>query len=100
MVKFLKLITSEEIIADVSVADQKAIIKNPVRLAMTQEGVAMIPFIPFLKSDKVEIDLKDILFEGELEQEIKNAYNNKFGSGIVTSGAMPPSGPSDFKISD
>jgi hypothetical protein len=85
MVEFVKLITGEEIIAETIWNDntQKWTLKNAVKLMLHQNGVAMIPISPFLKDETVSIHKDHIIFKGELDDEIKNAYNAKYGSGIV-----------------
>jgi len=84
MVEFVKLITGEEIIAETSSCNgDKWVLKNAVKLMLHQNGVAMIPISPFLKDETVEIRKEHIIFRGELDDDIKNAYNAKYGSGIV-----------------
>lgn len=84
MIKLVKLITSEEIIADLEEKDGKYKLKNPVRIVLSHDGnAAMVPFSPFLAGDSIEVEPQNVLFQGELEQEVYNAYNSKFGSGIV-----------------
>ena len=90
MIQFIKLITGEEIIADADLDEttQKWLLKNAVKLMLHQNGLAMIPISPFLKTGNVEIKKEHIIFQGELDDEIKNAYNAKYGTGIV----LPRSG--------
>jgi hypothetical protein len=87
MIQFVKLITNDDIIADVIAVKEnkdKVELKNPVRIVFTQQGVGMVPYSPFTKeSTKIIVDSKNILYTGELEEEIYNGYNSKFGSGII-----------------
>lgn len=86
MVNLIKLITGEEVIAYKEESkDGMIVLKNPVKLAFSPEGVAMIPFAPFSKSDKITISSANVIFETELEDEVYNQYNSQFGSGLVVS---------------
>jgi hypothetical protein len=51
--------------------------------AISREGVGMMPYAPFAKDQKMTINKSHIVAYGEPDDEIKNAYNSKFGSGIV-----------------
>ena len=90
MIKFLKIITGEDIIADVIEeeigTDPLVTLKNPAMLLMSREGMAMVPYAPFVKGDSVKLATSRIIYEGELDDEILKAYNERFGSGIV----VPP----------
>ena len=95
MVNILKLISGDILIGTIEEdGDRTLVVKNPVTIAMTQKGVGLGPFIPFLKSEAIEIKKEHVLCQGELETEVLNAYNSQFGSGIV----VPDSGA--IKISD
>jgi hypothetical protein len=88
-VRFFKLITGEEVLAKAKYDVNMWHLKNPVKLAFTQQGVAMMPYAPLLKVEEVTIRIEHVLFHGEVAEEVFNAYNSKFGSGIVLAG---PSG--------
>ena len=62
-------------------------LKNPTKILATPEGVGMGPLHPFLKGREVVIKKTHVVYEGELELEVRNAYNSQFGSGIVTAPA-------------
>jgi len=88
MIQVLKLTTGEDIIADAETKGDSVTLKQPIRLLLSPEGgVGMMPFAPFVASETVDISSSYVLFQGEPEPELKNAYNAKFGSGIVTAGA-------------
>jgi hypothetical protein len=89
MIQLLKLITGEDIIADVSydALVDKYQLKNPLRFLPTRDGVALAPLVLFAKNDTIEIKGTAVIFTAEPEDEIVNTYNEKFG-GIV----VPPSG--------
>ena len=86
-VEYIKLSTGEEIISQTESGVENLTLKNPVMLAITREGVGMMPFAPFAKDSKVLLSKSHIVALGEPEDEIKNAYNSKFGSGIVVAPA-------------
>ena len=87
MVKILKLISGDTLIGTIEEGKDLVVVKNPVTLAMSQRGIGLGPFIPFMKSDTIEIKKDHILCQGELETEVLNAYNSQFGSGIVVADA-------------
>jgi hypothetical protein len=93
VVYFFKIITGEELIAQVDseldIDWEEITVRNPVKLALTQNGAMMIPYSPFLKSDEIEIRRDHVIFHGEVDTEIYNAYNSKYGSGIVVAGNEP-----------
>jgi hypothetical protein len=93
MVKYVRLVTGEEIIAKVEEAD-KVKLTTPVRIVITAEGVGMGPVSPFMSGSTktIEVAKEHVVFIAEPDDEIKNAYNAQFGSGIITApaGAIPP----------
>jgi len=75
---FIKLVSGEELIGDVRfissidhgdpIIGDPMVIKNPVALMMHPEkGLIMVPWIPYSKP----------------AHQILNAYNEKYGSGLV-----------------
>lgn len=89
-VKIVKLSTGEEVIADVTteVITQEINsfvfkLKKPARLAVTNQGVALMPFSPMSSDTEFVIHGSFIIFQAEPEPEILNGYNAQFGSGIV-----------------
>jgi len=93
--RFFKLITGEEIIAKAKKACGAWHMENPVKLMFTQQGVAMMPYLEPARSlctgkddNKLTLLPEHIIFEDEVSnEEVFNAYNSKFGSGIVLAGA-------------
>ena len=91
-IKYFKLISGEEIAAKVegtifTEAGMESVkLKDPVKLVlMPPMGLSFIGFCNFMKGEEAIIKKEHIMIEGELETEILNAYNEKFGSGIVIS---------------
>lgn len=87
MIQYVQLITGDEVIADITTDNDYFYLKHPVKIGLTREGLAMMPFSPFIKNNEIRIPTKHILFHAEVEDEIRNAYNSRFGSGIVVAGA-------------
>jgi hypothetical protein len=92
---FFKLITGEEIIAKAKKGSNAWSMENPVKLMFTQQGVAMMPYLEPARSlctgkdeNKLTMLNEHIMFADEVSnEEIFNAYNSKFGSGIVLAGS-------------
>jgi len=84
-VKLVKLVTGEELIAEVEHKQPVFELKNPIRLILSEKGVGMAPFSPFLDGDPVKIEIKEehVICTGNVDIEVVNAYNQQFGSGIV-----------------
>lgn len=94
MVKFIKLKTGEEIIAKVDGAVGGVYLKTPVLVMLTNQGLAMMPWMHFIEGD-IFIKEEDIMIKGEVKLDLANEYNSKFGSGVVTA----PAGLADkFKV--
>lgn len=87
MIKLFKLITGHEIIANVSEeyhSTDSFLLENPINILLTAEGIGMLPFLAFAEENEVIIQKEHILCGPlEVEAEIKNSYNEKYGSGIV-----------------
>lgn len=83
MIRILKLVTGDDVIADVEKKENELILKNPQAILATPEGIGLMPLMPFSNEKEYAINLKNIIFDLEPEEELKNSYNSKFGSGIV-----------------
>jgi len=86
MIKIIKLTTGEEIVGDVN---EDYAIKDPAILQMVpsrndpnKAALALIPYAPYTKNSRVEINTEHIIWEGEPVEELYNQYNSIFGSGI------------------
>lgn len=85
MLKYFKLTSGEDIIAELVEHNGDTYkLKIPVRIMLTQQGPGMIPWLLFGKSTTCEINNKHVLTVVEADDEMKNAYNERFGGGIVT----------------
>ena len=83
MVKLIKLITGEEVIASITDGESITQLKNPARIAVMGDAARLIPFILFGKGESISIKNEHILFTTDVEDDVLNGYNSQFGSGIV-----------------
>lgn len=83
MIKIVKLVTGEELVAEVSESPTELSLKNPQKFMLTAEGLASMPLMPLSKDKEYKISLNHVLLMAEPEDDIKNAYNSQYGSGIV-----------------
>lgn len=91
-VKVYRLMTGEDIIADMEVDQNGIWMKNPAAIVVQQTqdgrvGAAFAPFAPFAKDNKVLIRQTAVVGEMEVDVKMINEYNRIFGSGIVLAGA-------------
>lgn len=82
MIKILKLVGGDDVIAEVTEKDDSIILKNAQRLLMTPEGLGSMPFMLFSKDKEFKIKLQHVLAIGEPDDEIRNSYSAQNG-GIV-----------------
>ena len=80
MIKLIKLVTGEEVLSEVEQVGDSFVFKNPVKLGLTQQGVAMIPLSPFAKEDvKITVNKVNVVYETDPDSDVTNAYNERFG---------------------
>ena len=89
--KALKLASGEEIVTEiVERNDTHTVIKNPLGCVMqrAQDGHPVMGFVPWMQAADSPFNIKNsmIVIEAEVAIEVKNGYNQIFGSGIV----VPP----------
>lgn len=84
-VKYIKLVTGEDLVSGLKEENDYYLLSNPTRLVISQEGMGLMPFSPFTKSEEIKIKKDHVIFIDDLEEEIQNAYNARYGTGIVTS---------------
>lgn len=97
-VKVCKLITGEDVIADVELNHNGYTFNNPALIVVQQTqdgrvGAAFAPFAPYAKDNKVLIFKDYVIGEMEIDVKLINEYNRIFGSGIMIASAndMPAS---------
>lgn len=88
-VKCIKLISGEEIIADIDESlDGLVLLKKPSLIMMipnqtNQFGIGLAPFCPYAKDEVVPIRAGAIVTIFEPDTGMKNEYNTRFGTGLV-----------------
>lgn len=97
-VKVCRLISGEDIIADVEVDQHGYLFSNPAQIVVQQSqdgrvGAAFAPFAPYAKDGKVRIFKEFVAGEMDIDVKLINEYNRIFGSGIMIAAAndIPPS---------
>lgn len=93
-IKVLKLITGEEVLAEIEAGELGYSLTNPVQIAIMpgQNGQPKIGFAPWPvhaepeKDSEYIIQKKHVVYEYTPAQDYINNYNQIFGSGIV----LPP----------
>ncbi len=88
-IKCLKLISGDEVIADIDEGiEGLVILRKPLQIMMipnqnNQFGIGLAPFCPYAKDDMVPLRSGAILSIFEPETGMLNEYNSRYGSGIV-----------------
>ena len=85
-IKLVKLIDGEEVVCEARTDGDTIVMKNPIRLVPVQDGLGMVPFSPFAKTNEFTIPSRFVMYVVEVEEEIAGEYNKKFGT-IVTAPA-------------
>jgi hypothetical protein len=86
-IKFLKLVSGEDVLSEVEEKDGEYILKNPTRIIATREGIGLGPLNPLMKDDDITVGKEHVVYVGEPDDEIRNGYSAQFG-GII----LPPTG--------
>lgn len=82
--KLIKIVTGEEVLSNFDEIGETLMLSNPVRLQLQQRGVAMVPLSPFMKEGtKIPLAKKEVLWMIDADEDVVNAYNQQYGSGIV-----------------
>jgi len=83
MIKFFKLVTGEELIAEVEDTSSKEEVKfelsNPFKLMMTQQGLTMVPYPARL----LFLNVQHVTLYGEAADELANVYHEATGGIVV-----------------
>jgi hypothetical protein len=87
-IKFVKLVSGEDVLADVEVKENEYVLKNPTRLIATREGVGLGPINPLMKEGSaLTVGKEHVVYVVEPDEEVRNGFAEQFG-GIV----LPPTG--------
>jgi hypothetical protein len=88
-VKCIRLISGEDVIADIDeTVEGLIILKKPLAIMMipnqnNQFGIGLAPFCPYAKDDIVPIREGAVISIFEPETGMLNEYNTRYGSGLV-----------------
>lgn len=89
MIRILKLVTNEDILAEIVETTESEIkIKKPVAIGLAQNpdggvGLGMNPWCVFAKDSVISLSKSHVLCVLEVEVQVANHYNKNFGSGVV-----------------
>jgi hypothetical protein len=92
MIKVVKLITGEELIADVTGSEILTLSKPcaiqmvPSRQNPEQPMMGMFPYAAFTEDHSIEVNRDRIVWSAKPVKELYNQYNSAFGSGIQLAG--------------
>jgi len=90
-VMMLRLLNGDEIVGKVGIAGNMIRVVKPAAV-MVQPGaagkaqMALVDFIPMARTKEIILDPRNVLFTYEPDNQIENAYNQNFGSGLI----VPP----------
>jgi hypothetical protein len=93
MIKIVKLITGEELIADVTANGITMTLSKPCALQMVpsrkdpdQPMMGMFPYAAYTEDHCIDVDIDKIIWDANPIKELYNQYNSAFGSGIQLAG--------------
>jgi hypothetical protein len=84
----IRLISGEEVIADMSSAESYVTLKAPASIIIQtgrdgRPSMGLADYLMFSDNKEIRISIQHILFSYAPNADIRNAYNSAFGSGIV-----------------
>jgi hypothetical protein len=87
-IKSIKLKNSEEVLCEITKETEETLtLKNCCVLVPSgNSGIAMAPWLPFATRDKeynIELPKDNVMFMFDVIDEIKEQYEQQFGSGLV-----------------
>lgn len=97
MVKCVRLLSGEDLIADV-IADIPGVftLEDPAVIIMqpTPDGksvnLMLLPYCPYITTP-ITVKSEHIVFTGEPSENLGNHYRAQFGSNLVIANSIPPS---------
>lgn len=90
-IKLIKLVTGEEIVTELSKVENGYEMSNPARIVLSEEGLGLASVSMFSKeAKKITIDSRHVIWVLDPEDNIANAYNSQFGSGIILAKGLSP----------
>ena len=86
-VKLIRMITGEEIIAEiVSETDDTITVQNGLVVLPSAQGVGFAPWATVISKDEPEITVKKtfVVYIAAVQDDVAQKYNEMFGSKLVT----------------
>ena len=86
-VKLFRIITGEEVVAElVSETEDSVTVKNGLVVLPSAQNIGFAPWATVVNRDKPEITINrnHIVYIAELDSNIRNKYNEIYGSKLVT----------------
>ena len=86
-VKLIRIVTGEEIIAEVlSETDDTITVQNGLVVLPSAQGVGFAPWATVISKDEPEITVKKtfIVYIAAVQDDVAQKYNEMFGSKLVT----------------
>lgn len=93
-VKAFKLVSGEDIMAEVVTSDTSVVILDKPAVILVQRGeggnvgVGLQPYTPFAAGN-ITLYKTSLIAEFDVDMNLVNEYNRIFGSGIVIANQMP-----------
>jgi len=93
MIEIIKLITGEELIADVDHSNGEVTLNKPCQLQIvpsksdpSQPMMGMFPYAPYADKHIIDVNIEHVVWTATPVKELYNQYNSAFGSGIQLAG--------------
>ena len=86
-VKLIRIITGEEIVAEVvSETDDTITVQNGLVVLPTNTGVGFAPWATVISKEKPEITVSKthVVYVAEVQDDVSKKYNEMFGSKLIT----------------
>ena len=86
-VKLIRIVTGEEIIAEVlSETDDTITVQNGLVVLPSAQGVGFAPWATVISKDEPEITVKKtfVVYIAAVQEDVAHKYNEMFGSKLVT----------------
>jgi len=85
-VKLIRVVTGEEIIAELlSEDDDTIIVQNGLVVLPTNQGVGFAPWATVISKEKPEVTMsrRHVVYIAEVQEDVCKKYNEMFGSKLV-----------------
>ena len=87
-VMMLRLLNGDEIVGKVGVIGNMIKVIKPAAVMLNQgpggkAQMALLDFIPMARTKEIILDPRNVMFTYEPNDQVENAYNQNFGSGLV-----------------